>query len=185
MVRSSGPAGSPQDSIRALGLDVGEIKSFSEVWKTAQSNVIVAAAPDAQKLGIIFAVLAASVGTGLVSVVSMRERSREAAMMSVKGLSYKQLLIVFLSENLAVILFSVVLGLVVGFIAAYGLVSSGNALFGSVSGSSLIQHRFVLPVDSALFIVGCSVLIFASTVVPIVVMARKYITNLERMVRLR
>jgi ABC-type antimicrobial peptide transport system permease subunit len=134
---------------------------------------------------MVFAVLAASVGTGLVSAISMKERSREAAMMSVKGLSYKQLLIMFLTENLAVVLFSTILGLIVGLIAAYGSISSGNILFASVSFGSLIQRRFVLPPDSALFLVGCLALIFASTIIPITIMARKYVTNLERMVRIR
>jgi ABC-type lipoprotein release transport system permease subunit len=173
------------NTIRALDLDTAQITSFAEQYKQAQSNVIIYGATDAQRLGMVFAVLAASVGTGLVSAISMKERSREAAMMSVKGLSYKQLLIMFLTENLAVVLFSTILGLIVGLIAAYGSISSGNILFASVSFGSLIQRRFVLPPDSALFLVGCLALIFASTIIPITIMARKYVTNLERMVRIR
>ena len=173
------------NNIRALNLNTGQISSFAEEYKKAQSNVIVYGATDAQRLGVVFAVLAASVGTGLVSVVSMKERSREAAMMSVKGLSYKQLLVMFLTENLAVVIFSTILGLIIGLIAAYGSISSGNMLFASVSFGSFIQRRFILPFGSALFLAGCFALVFASTIIPITIMTRKYVTELERMVRTR
>jgi ABC-type antimicrobial peptide transport system permease subunit len=137
---------------------------------------------DAQRLGIIFAVLAASVGTTLVSVVSMRERSREATIMSVKGLSYKQLVIMFVTENLAVVTFAVVLGTCVGFIAAYGNISATNSF---ISSTALIKHRFIFQSDAILMLVSCVALIFVSTIAPILIISRGYITKLERMVRLR
>jgi ABC-type antimicrobial peptide transport system permease subunit len=120
------------------------------------------------------------VGTALISTVSMRERSREATIMSVKGLSYKQLVVMFLTENLALVTFAVALGLAVGLISVYGNISSSNTL-----ASSLVVRRLVFPVDSTLLVVGCVGLIFAATVLPILVMSRKYVTQLERMVRLR
>ena len=63
-----------------------------------------------QSLGIAFAVLSASVGMVLIAVVSLSERSREATLMSVRGLSYGQLVWMFLAENIAVITFAVLLG---------------------------------------------------------------------------
>jgi ABC-type antimicrobial peptide transport system permease subunit len=137
---------------------------------------------DAQRLGIVFAVLAASVGTALVSVVSMRERSREATIMSVKGLSYKQLVIMFVTENLAVVTFAVALGISVGLIAAYGNISAANSFMAS---SALIKHRFVLQLDAILMLISCVVLIFVSTIGPILIISKGYVTKLERMVRLR
>jgi ABC-type antimicrobial peptide transport system permease subunit len=159
---------------------VGSVASFDEELKQAQSDVVTAGTLDAQRLGIIFAVLAASVGTALVSAVSMRERSREATIMSVRGLSYKQLVMMFLTENLAVVTFSVLLGITVGLIVAYGNIASTNAFV-----SSLIMHRLVLPLDSALLLLLYVGLIFISTVSPILIISRRYVTKLERMVRLR
>jgi ABC-type lipoprotein release transport system permease subunit len=170
------------DNIRSLDLNVSQVDSFAEEYARSQSDVTTVGSLDAQRLGIIFAVLAASVGTTLVSVVAMRERSREATIMSVKGLSYKQLAIMFVAENLAVVTFAVVLGTCVGFIAAYGNISATNSF---ISSTALIKHRFIFQSDAILMLVSCVALIFVSTIVPILIMSRGYITKLERMVRLR
>jgi putative ABC transport system permease protein len=170
------------ENIRSLDLNVSLVDSFAEEYTLSQSDVTTAGSLDAQRLGIIFAVLAASVGTTLVSVVSMRERSREATIMSVKGLSYKQLVIMFVTENLAVVTFAVVLGTCVGFIAAYGNISATNSF---ISSTALIKHRFIFQSDAILMLVSCVALIFVSTIAPILIISRGYITKLERMVRLR
>ncbi len=170
------------ENVRSLGLNIGTVDSFAEEYTLSQSDVATVGSQDAQRLGIVFAVLAASVGTALVSVVSMRERSREATIMSVKGLSYKQLVIMFVTENLAVVTFAVALGISVGFIAAYGNISAANSFMAS---STLIKHRFVLQLDAILMLISCVVLIFVSTIGPILIISKGYVTKLERMVRLR
>jgi len=159
---------------------VSYVASFAEEWEKSQTNIISMGVLDVQRLGIIFAVLAASVGTALVSAVSMRERGREATIMSVRGLSYKQLVMMFLTENLALVTFSVLLGIFVGLAVVYGNISSSNAMV-----SDLIKRRLVFPLDSTLMIVYCLILIFSATILPILLMSRKYVTKLERMVRLR
>jgi len=169
-------------SIRSLGLNVSSVNSFADAYEFYQSDVVTVGSLDAQRLGVVFVVLAASVGTALVSVVSMKERSREATIMSVKGLSYKQLAIMFLTENFAVVTFAVVLGIVVGFIVAYGNIASSNSF---MPVASVISRRFVFPADAVITLTSCVALIFASAILPIVIMARSYVTRLERMVRLR
>ena len=167
------------DSIRNIK-NIYPVESFAEEWEKAQTNVIQMGMLDVQRLGIVFAVLAASVGTTLISIVSMRERSREATIMSVKGLSYKQLVIMFLTENLALVIFSVILGVFVGFVIVYGNISSYNATI-----SEIVKRRLVFPLESTLMLTSCLTLIFASTILPILIMSRRYVTKLERMVRLR
>jgi putative ABC transport system permease protein len=171
------------ESIRNLGLEVYGVESFDEQWALTQANPYGSNSLqllDVQRLGVIFAVLAASVGTALISVVSMRERSREATLMSVRGLSYKQLVWMFLTENLAVITFAVALGLIVGFIIVYGNIASANAAI-----SELVKRRFVFPSDALITVGSCVSLIFASTILPIIIISRQYVTKLERMIRLR
>src|SRR3989337_32019 len=129
------------ESIRNLGIEIYGVQSFEDDWTKAKpaptaSNSLQIL--DVQRLGVIFAILAASVGTALISAVSMRERSREAALMSVKGLSYRQLVAMFLTENVAVVTFSIVLGLTVGFLIVYGNITSANAVI-----SELVKRRFV------------------------------------------
>jgi len=169
------------ETIRELGEpNVSFVQSFAESWEQSQSNVVNMGSLDVQRLGIVFAVLAASVGTALVSVVSMKERSREAAIMSVKGLSYKQLLLMFLAENMAVVVFSLVLGAVVGVIALSGNLSALDTMT-----VGLVRHRLVFPLDTTVMLVFCAGLILVPTILPILIMVRNYVTNLERMVRLR
>jgi ABC-type antimicrobial peptide transport system permease subunit len=154
------------------------VNSVSKSLELAQTNILSTGTLEVQQLGIVFAVLAASVGTALISVVSMRERAREATIMSVRGLSYKQLIIMFLTESFALVTFSILLGAAIGFISVYGNMSSANA-----QGYGLVLRQFVFPLDSALLIVGCISLIFAATVFPVIIMSRKYVTQLEKMVR--
>jgi ABC-type lipoprotein release transport system permease subunit len=168
------------NKIRNLDLPITQVQSFAEEWEEAQENVITMGTLDVQRLGIVFAVLAASVGTALISTVSLKERSREATIMSVKGLSYKQLVVMFLTENLALVTFSVILGIFVGVITVYGNVSSSNAMI-----SELVKRRLVFPLDTTLMLTSCLALIFAATILPILIMSRRYVTKLERMVRLR
>ncbi len=169
-------------NIRSLDLNTSQVDSFAEEYTRSQSDVATVGSLDAQRLGIVFAVLAASVGTALVSVVSMRERNREATIMSVKGLSYKQLVIMFVTENLAVVTFAVVLGISVGFIAAYGNISATNSF---IATSALVKHRFILQWDAILMLISYVALIFVSTIGPILIISKGYVTKLERMVRLR
>jgi hypothetical protein len=86
----------------------------------------------------------------------------------------------FLTENLAVVTFAIILGLSVGLIIVHGNVASANAAI-----SELVKKRFVFPYNAIATVASCISLIFASTVLPIIVMSRQYVTKLERMIRLR
>jgi ABC-type antimicrobial peptide transport system permease subunit len=169
--------------IRNLNLEIYGVTSFdeelakAEAHPTSDNSLQVL---DVQRLGLIFVLLAASVSIALISVVSMRERNREATLMSVKGLSYRQLVWMFLAENIAVVTFAVVLGVVVGLIAGYGTVASSSGVI-----SELVQRRFVFTYDSLISVVAFVSLIYASTILPIIVMSRQYVTKLERMIRIR
>ena len=167
------------EQIRQLD-GVTAVNCVEENLSEARSNIVLTGIWDVQRLGIVFAVLAASVGTGLISAVSMKERGREAAIMSVRGLSYKQMLIVFLTENLATVIFSVVLGLVVGLIIVHGNISAANS-----QSFGLVMRRIIFPPPSAFMLLICVTLIFASTILPIILLCRRYLTKLERMVRIR
>lgn len=172
------------ETLRHQPLLVSYVESFAEQWMSSQANpqtnVITMGALDVQRLGVIFAFLAASVGTALVSIVSMKERSREAALMSAKGVSYKQLVLMFLTENFAIVIFAVAIGLLAGFLVVNGLIASANA-----ATVELVTRRMLFSTDSAIMLTSCIALIFASAILPIIIMARLYVSKLERMVRLR
>jgi ABC-type antimicrobial peptide transport system permease subunit len=172
-------------TIRGLGLEIYGVDSFSEEWQQSQSlnnastfgslQVL-----DIENLGIVFAVLSASVGTALIAIVSLRERSREATLMSVRGLSYRQLVWMFLTESIAIITFAVVLGICVGLIMVYGSISTSN-----INLSQIVTMRLVFPPQFIETIAAYVALIYASTIGAIIVMTSQYVTKLEKMVRAR
>ena len=175
------------NQIRNLYLDVYSVRSFDEEWQRSvemdnlntfsELQIL-----DLQSFGLIFAVLSASVGTALIAIVSLKERSREATLMSVRGLSYRQLVWMFISENLATITFAVILGAIVGVIVTYGTITASNAYLNSYS---LVTQRLVLP-QNAFTVIGTYVaLIYASAIGAILVMTIQYVTKLEKMVRTR
>jgi ABC-type antimicrobial peptide transport system permease subunit len=180
----NGTAGAEQ--IRGLDLEIYGVDSFDEQWQASQqgTNLYTTSSlqvADMQRLGVIFVVLAASVGTVLISVVSLRERTREATLMSVRGLSYRQLVWMFLTENIAVITFSVILGVSVGLIIVYGnITSTYSSLF-----PEIVQRRMIFSIDFIVSIASYIAIIYASTIGSILIMTRQYVTKLERMIRLR
>jgi ABC-type lipoprotein release transport system permease subunit len=177
------------DQIRTLeGNELYSVTSFDELWRQSQeSNYLGTFSSmqilDIQGLGLWFAVISASVGTALIAVVSLNERSREATLMSVRGLSYRQLVWMFLTESMAVITFAVVLGVVVGVVIVYGNVASANQSMYSVTG--LVTQRLIYPTNALATIGTYIALIYAATIGAIIVMTSQYVTKLEKMVRTR
>ncbi|HLN89976.1 MAG TPA: FtsX-like permease family protein, partial [Candidatus Binatia bacterium] len=166
---------------------ISTVDSFDQEWQQSASlnnlstfsNLQIL---DVQGLGLVFAVLSASVGTALIAIVSLKERSREATLMSVRGLSYRQLVWMFLTESMATITFSVVLGVVVGVIIVYGTITSAN---NSLYIAQLVMQRLIYPPNALATIGTYIILIYASTIGAILVMTSQYVTKLERMVRVR
>jgi predicted lysophospholipase L1 biosynthesis ABC-type transport system permease subunit len=173
------------EQIRNLDIGIYGVDSFDEKWTLSlQSNNLSTYSNlktlEIQQLGLVFAVLSASVGTALVALVSLKERSREATLMSVRGLSYRQLVWMFLTENIAVITFSVFLGLAVGTIIVYGTVTTSSSVV-----PDLIMRRMVFPMDSIIQVANYIVMIYGAVIVSVLIMARQYVTKLDKKVRLR
>jgi ABC-type lipoprotein release transport system permease subunit len=171
------------EKIRSLNLEIYGVTSFDEQWQQSQNlgnqNTFYSLQVlDIQSLGVIFVVLSATVGTALIAVVSLKERSREATLMAVRGLSYKQIVWMFLNENIAIITFSVILGISVGLIIDYGGIISTTGIT-----SQLVVPRFVFPINAIINIATYIALIYATTTAAILVMSSQYVTKLEKMVR--
>jgi ABC-type antimicrobial peptide transport system permease subunit len=95
-----------------------------------------------------------------------------------------------LTESLAVVAFGAVLGMVGGLIVLRGIVASNSAFnvsLSAVSTSSFLNipltMRMVFPLGVILTLVVSFVLVFASTIIPVVLMAKRYSARLERVVR--
>jgi ABC-type lipoprotein release transport system permease subunit len=198
LIKLQGGADSKAVAVKIRGLDiigVSSVSSLAEQIEALQNGSALGGSLSIMGLGAFFMVGAASFGTALVTLVSLTERKREASVMSVRGLSFKQLLVMLLTESLAVVTFGAVLGAVGGLIVLRGIVASNSAFNVSLSGvsssflffpSSLnipLEMRMVFPLGAILTLVVSFVLIFASTVIPTVIMAKRYCSRLERVVR--
>jgi ABC-type antimicrobial peptide transport system permease subunit len=166
------------DQIRELMPSGGILHSAVELIQQQESNLMTTGTLSIQRLGVAFGILAASVGAALVSFICLKERQREASIMSVRGLSFRQLVLVLLTENLAVVIFAVLLGTLAGLIITYGTVASFNAMSGVI-----VSKRLVFPIDAVLTMLAYIGLVFASTIIPVVLMAKRYGSRLERVVR--
>ena len=185
------------EEIRNLQLgDVYAVSSVSEILEKQQnsrspyipsltttsytSSATTAGSMEIQRLEVVFAVLVAALGTVLVTLVSLNERSREVGLLGAKGLSFKQLASILLVENLSIVGFSVALGAIVGLVVTYGNISAANS---PPFGAPLLLRHLVYPVNSALTLLACCALVLASTVIPVFIMTRRYLSNMERIVR--
>jgi ABC-type antimicrobial peptide transport system permease subunit len=170
-----------RELIDDLGISAGSVYSVTEQLQERQSNYTVTGTLNILRLGMIFMVVAASIGTALVTFVSLRERRREASMMSIRGLSFKQLLVMLLTENLAVVIFALLLGAVVGLIWVRGTVASNNAV--NVFSYTPLSRHMVFPPDALLTLFVSFILVFSSTIIPVILMTKRYSSKLERTVR--
>lgn len=172
------------DQIRGLDISaVSSVSSVTEQLANQQSDLTITGSFNVLRLGVLFMVAAASIGTALVTFVSLRERKREASIMSVRGLSFKQLLVMLLTENLAVVTFAVLVGTIVGLIVVRGVVASNNAVNAAFYSVTPLSRHMVFPPDALLTLFISVILVFASTIIPVVLMAKRYSSRLERTVR--
>ncbi len=92
-----------------------------------------------QWMAIMFAILLAIVGTGLVVILTLREKDAEIALLSVRGFNKWQLLKTLLAEVLVTIVFALLMGLFVGYVENLGQVSQLNQ-----NQSGLIRYQIFL-----------------------------------------
>ncbi|MCW3977226.1 MAG: ABC transporter permease [Candidatus Bathyarchaeota archaeon] len=168
------------NQIRALNLDdIGYVDSVAERLEQRETNLLLSGTTNIQRIGVIFAVAAASIATALVALVSLQERKKEVTIMNVRGFSFKQLITMLLAENLAIVIFATTLGVVVGLIIVYGsIVALNTSPF-----PTLVTHRMVFSSDAILILSISLVLVFASSILPIVAITKRYVSKLERIVR--
>lgn len=136
------------------------------------------------RLGTVFAAAAACIGVGTVSYVGFKEREKETSMLAVRGLSYRQIFGLLLTEVLPLVLFALILATIVGLITVRGDILAQNTQSFSPDYFTLLAPRKItfspwsqltLLVIIGLFMVG--------VLVPAVIFARKDLSKISRTVR--
>jgi ABC-type antimicrobial peptide transport system permease subunit len=168
------------EEIRSLDPSVGTVSYVDEILETQQNSAELTGVIYIQQLGIVFAVVAASIGTCLVTIVSLSERRKEISLLSVRGASHRQLLLTLLSETFAVVVFALLLGSAVGFIILRGNVMSTNiSIFSPVKKRIILSGGFLTMVSSGY------ILIFTSLMIPVFLVSRRYMSSLGDALRQR
>ncbi len=166
--------------IRALeSSDISYVSSVEEKLEAQGSDLQLSGSKIVQRIGVIFTIVAASVATTLVALVSLQERKKEVTIMSIRGLSFKQLMTVVLLENLATTVFAVGLGVVVGLVVLHGSIAALN----TVQYSTPVTRRIVFSLDAVLTLLIALILVFSSSLLPVIAVTKRYISKLDRIVR--
>jgi len=65
-----------------------------------------------------------------------------------------------------------------------GTASNDIAASNSVLTHTLVTRRMVFPQDAIILLASCIILIFTSTIIPTLLLTKRYISKVERIVRL-
>jgi ABC-type antimicrobial peptide transport system permease subunit len=146
------------------------------------SGIINAGSQNVLRLGTAFAGLASSIGVGTVAYTGYREREKEITMIAVRGLSYRQLLGLLVTEFLPLVIFSLILGSAVGLIVVWGDAQGQNSLNQGYL-ALLAARRVIFPDWALVNILGIVALLIAGVFLPAILAARKDLSKMNRTVR--
>ena len=169
-----------QDNTQGNGAVV--VSNGAQASVASAGAVIATGTQNVLRLGTVFAGLAASIGVGAVAYTGFKEREKETTMLAVRGLSYKQMLGLLVTEVLPLVIFALILATAVGLITVRGDSLAQNSLTPSYS-SLLAPRRVVFPLwalENIFAIVG---LLFLGVFLPAITAARKDLSKMSRTVR--
>ncbi len=145
-------------------------------------GVINAGTQNVLRLGTAFAALAASIGVGTIAYTGYREREKEITMVAVRGLSYRQLAGLLITEFLPLVIFALILATILGLIVVWVDALGQNSLDQSYLGI-LAARRVVFPLWASANILVIVALVLIGVFLPALTAARKDLSKMSRTVR--
>ena len=178
---------SPNVSLTQLALSIGAAYpnltiTTAQVATQGVPGVINAGTQNVLRLGTAFAALAASIGVGTIAYTGYREREKEITMVAVRGLSYRQLAGLLITEFLPLVIFALILATIVGLIVVWGDALGQNSLNQSYLGI-LAARRVVFPLWASANILVIVALVLVGVFIPALTAARKDLSKMSRTVR--
>jgi ABC-type antimicrobial peptide transport system permease subunit len=131
------------DSLDGITSITSAIERISEF----QTNSLLSSQTNIIRLTVFFALILTVTGTLSMYYLSLHERRRITALMSQRGASYRQLLLIFTGETLLLTSFGLLLGGIVGLIALFGMVKAADnpPSFFYFPQATLVPHHFLPP----------------------------------------
>jgi ABC-type antimicrobial peptide transport system permease subunit len=154
----------------------------AQVATQGVAGVINAGTQNVLRLGTAFAAVAASIGVGTIAYTGYREREKEITMVAVRGLSYRQLAGLLITEFLPLVIFALILATIVGLVVVWGDALGQNSLNQSYLGM-LAARRIVFPLWASANILVIVGLVLAGVFIPAIAAARKDLSKMSRTVR--
>ncbi len=162
------------DTMKKYTSFVQSIKSVKELKDNLLSTFQYRINIQISELVLLFTMFLATIGTFIIIQVSLAEKRREIALISVRGLSIKQMAQMLLAETSIIFILSLALGTFVGTIMAYGTIISQSEIL-----SSLVVERMVFGPD-VLGTIGLLIgVILLCMIVPVLFVARKGTKDFE------
>ncbi|OLD34450.1 MAG: hypothetical protein AUI50_06435 [Crenarchaeota archaeon 13_1_40CM_2_52_14] len=171
---------SAEDNTRGNGAVV--VSNGAQSTGPSAGSVIANGTQNVLRLGTVFAGLAASIGVGAVAYTGFKEREKETTMLAVRGLSYKQMLGLLVTEVLPLVIFALILATAVGLITVRGDSLAQNSLTPNYS-SLLAPRRVIFPLWASENIFAIIGLLFLGVFLPAITAARKDLSKMSRTVR--
>src|SRR6266516_2420177 len=169
-----------QDNTQGNGAVV--VSNGAQASVASAGAVIATGTQNVLRLGTVFAGLAASIGVGAVTYTGFKEREKETTMLAVRGLSYKQMLGLLVTEVLPLVIFALILATAVGLITVRGDSLAQNSLTPNYS-NLLAPRRVVFPLWASENIFAIIGLLFLGVFLPAITAARKDLSKMSRTVR--
>ncbi|MFX1440338.1 MAG: FtsX-like permease family protein [Promethearchaeota archaeon] len=147
--------------------DIQSTGSVTSTLKSLEENTFEAGGTRARWVGVIFAVVLAIVGTGLVVGLTLKEKEYETTLLRVRGFTRGQVLKVLVAEIMVMTLFSLILGIGTGFIELFGDLSNQSQNL-----QALVRPQVVLSAPAVLGMFSMVLAVFVAAVVPIILASR-------------
>jgi ABC-type antimicrobial peptide transport system permease subunit len=162
----------------------GPVVSNGVASSTQSAGAVIAnGTQNVLQLGTIFAGLAASIGIGAVAYTGFKEREKETTMLAVRGLSYRQMLGLLVTEVLPLVIFALILATIVGLITVRGDTLAQNSITGINYFTLLAPRQVIFPLWSLENIFAIVGLLFLGVFLPAITAARKDLSKMSRTVR--
>lgn len=161
-----------KERLEDLHPDIEGVDIANNLIEKSSTNIFLVGPRRVGELGVYFAALVSSFGVAIVVWTTMRSRWKEITVMAIRGFSNAQLAITLLTENLGMILFSVTIGVGVGFVMMKGETEVYNA-----SVPSVLPRHTVFPQWAQVTMLGVIGLLVLSSVIPILLAVRRASNN--------
>jgi ABC-type lipoprotein release transport system permease subunit len=156
-----------EEEIVSIAPEVQSTASVTSTLRSAEENTFEGGGTRARWVGVIFAVVLAIVGTGLVVGLTLKEKEYETTLLRVRGFSRGQVLKVLVAEIMVMVLFSLILGVGTGFIQLFGDLSNQSQNL-----QALVRPMVVLSVPAVIGMMTMVLAVIAAAVIPIVFASR-------------